>query len=554
MPQYIVMLLVLVLSPVAYLSCDSTPSSQEPITSRQETSRKDAGNGSAEKNSGQEQPESQASHEATPPEEAQIQPEAFREKEPEKVSEKEPEAPSYLRQLEAFFKSNGGRSSFTKHYVTALTTFFEVEALYDLNKYQEGKDKLATLWKTYPIGNSVWWRAGSNAKGTNVGNPVAYYGLRMLDDMIRFQLSAKAPSKSYDIVLTVVLVDCVKGVQPTTMKELEEGKGKNVTLRLQQGLKDNQYAVVKQSLKLFQQYIFAITKGYLNLKVEFLELATCATGRTTTKPYRLAGLQSTAELWPSIPKDVKKKTSWWWVLYPSLVPDQYPDFKTTEFITGGMGVGPNANSPCFIIDDQWLLRKPPHLGQGPYSDIERRIYLPQWLQHEFYHHLYRIYPSFELEKTGHQWFDRKTWPTDFVGQFEPDYYAESLAKRLQTSQAKPPLHVHLRYEEPPASLYQKVTESSLLGTYRREPKTNNWHEGVIEKNGTTLRWKNLAGVSWTLTLDASQGGLQTGPTNPYRNSPSGRLFQLSFARDSNGEYTTTLNGFFFNGEFYRRIP
>ncbi len=468
--------------------------------------------------------------------------------------EEQPEVPSHLGLLDNFFDSHGGRSAFSPHYVQALTTFFEVEYRYDQGQYKEGQDLLAKIWQQYPKGDAVWWRAGSSAKGTNVGNPVAYYGLRMLEEMLRFQLSTTKPAKSTELVLTVVLADCLQGTQATTMKELEEGKGKNVTLKLQSALRHNQYAVVKESLKLFRQYVLAITGGRLSLSVELVEISSCVTGKTTAKPLRTAGLHSVAELWPSIPAEVKRKTSWWWVIYPSLVPNQYPDFKTTEFITGGMGVGPNANSPCFIVDDQWLLRKPPHLGQGAYSSLERRVYLPQWLQHEFFHHLFRIYPSFGLEKTGHQWFDRKTWPSDFVGSFEPDYYAEALAKRLQTGQAKPPMHIHLRYEEPPVSLYKAITENDILGTYLREPKTNNWHQGTIERSGGSLRWKNLAGVSWTLTLEPNEGGLLTGPTCPYRNTPGGRIFKFALQRDKNGNYTPKLLGFYFNGELYRRLP
>ena len=36
----------------------------------------------------------------------------------------------------------------------------------------------------------------------------------------------------------------------------------------------------------------------------------------------------------------------------------------------------------------------------------------------------------KLEAGDHQWFDLSTWPDDFVGKWEPDYYAESIEKRL----------------------------------------------------------------------------------------------------------------------------
>ena len=36
-----------------------------------------------------------------------------------------------------------------------------------------------------------------------------------------------------------------------------------------------------------------------------------------------------------------------------------------------------------------------------------------------------MYSEFGLEKTGHQLFDRTTWPADFQGVLEPDYFAEA---------------------------------------------------------------------------------------------------------------------------------
>jgi len=458
------------------------------------------------------------------------------------------------KRLETFFAKYGGKSAFTRHYVDALTAFLTIEELYFAGKYQEAKKKLDAIWSKYPKGNRMWYQAKSSAYGTNVGNPVGYYGLRMLEEMLRFRLKAKVPSNPATAVMTIVLVDCVKGIQPTTKAELEAGKGKAVTLKLQQKLFEQQSLVITQSTRLFREYIFAMTDGKLKVKLELLPLKVCATGIVRTKPYRVIGLRSVGELWPHIPDAIKRKTSWWWVIYPSLVPEQYPDFTTTEFITGGMGIGPTQDSPCFIVDDKWLLRKPPHLGKGPYSELERRAYLPQWLQHEFFHHLFRIYPEFGLEKTSHQWFDRSTWPKDFQGSFEPDYYAEALQKRLQLSQAKPPMYIKLRYEAPPVSLYEKVQEKDFLGSYQRRPVTNNWHEGTIQKAQNGYLWRNKAGVSWGLTLNKKSGGLDTGPKCPYRNSPGGRIFQWSFARGADGNYQTAVTGFFFNGEIYHKVP
>ena len=68
----------------------------------------------------------------------------------------------------------------------------------------------------------------------------------------------------------------------------------------------------------------------------------------------------------------KSKTDWWWIVYPSHVPERYPDFAAPESVTGGMDVGADRASPAFVIDDLWLIRKPsPYLGKQPYSLEER---------------------------------------------------------------------------------------------------------------------------------------------------------------------------------------
>jgi len=278
-------------------------------------------------------------------------------------------------------------------------------------------------------------------------------------------------------------------------------------------------------------------------------------------PHRYAGLAEGAAsvIARDVPAEIRNTTDWWWLIYPSHVPEQYADFERTEFITGGMGAGPDHASPCFIIDDRWLTRKPPHIGFGAYTDIERRAYLPQWLQHEFMHHLFRIYPEFGLEDAGHQWFDRTTWPTDFEGRFEPDYLAEAMHKRLRTPQAQPPLHVVLRYAPPRPNVLAQVDLEDLVGGYRHRPVQNDWHIGAVavderDANGqpTVLRWTNQASVSWRLFPDLATSILRTGEENPYckTNPEGGRGFRLVLRRDAEGEYRPEPVGFQFQNGFY----
>jgi len=457
-----------------------------------------------------------------------------------------------------------GLDQFPPVYVRALEAFLTAEEFYRNGHYQGALEQLEALWGEYPPGSEDWARGPSQVAGINVGSPPCYYALRMLTDCVQWRLrpgSDQAPRGR--ATLTVVLVGHSQGIEPQSWEELEQGTGQAVEHVLHPGLSEDHSRIIHQSLWLFSEYVLAMTEGRLGLQTEVLHLPDlCVPVHAVSQPYRVAGLAGGAmdQVWAALPEPVRDSTDWWWVLYPSHVPEQHPDFERTEFITGGMGVGPDGASPCFIIDDRWLVRKPPHLGQGAYTEEERRAYLPQWLQHEFFHHLFRIYPEFNLEAQGHQWFDRGTWPKDFLGRFEADYFYEALHRRLQP-QGNPPLHVKLRYAPPPQELFRAISVESLYGAYRHQPVQNDWHRGAIQLDSEAdpdgkpiLRWTNQAGVSWRLFPDWENGVLRTGPENPYyeSNPTNGRVFRLILRRNAEGEYLPEVAGFQFQAEFYAR--
>jgi hypothetical protein len=316
-------------------------------------------------------------------------------------------------------------------------------------------------------------------------------------------------------------------------------------------LEQDGFLAVHKSLRLFREYALAMTEGRLAIETHLLplpavDLPVHAYQNGGTK---YAGLVDHMQVFDFVPQSELEATDWWWILYPSHTPEQHPDFHDAEFISGGMGAGPDSRSPYFISDDRWLVRKAPHLGRGEYTDIELSVYLPQWLQHEFFHFLFRTYPEFALEETPHQWFDRGTWPPDFVGRYEADYYHEALVKRLQ--QATPGLHAGLRFATADAP-WHELTIADLLGTYHHAPVQNPWHIGDIRFAGTQLEWRNTAPVRWNLYDDLPNGILATGPDCPYYGDPNGRQFHIVLERDALGDLTSEVRGFAFNGGLYER--
>ncbi len=445
-----------------------------------------------------------------------------------------------------------GLDNFPPQVVRALETFVSVSAAAEAGDHLGARSALDALWADYPLGDPSWGALPTQPFGLNMGSPTCYYALRMLDHMTNWRLvNPGAGPAPRSVRLTVVVVGQSHGIEPRNVAELVAGGGVPVTHELDPRVLANGRAAIHESLALFKEYVYVMTEGRLGVVTNVLELpdVDLAVQATVSGGRWIASLLEPADVWPHVDADELAATDWWWLVYPSHVPEQYPAFTTAEFITGGMGLGPDLQSPLFLIDDRWLVRKPPHLGAGPYTALERKAYLPQWLQHEFFHHLYRIYPEFGLEVTSHQWFDPSTWPSDFVGRYEPDYYHESLVRRLRFG--SPPLHVKLRYATADAP-WDQLTPADVMGTYRRLPFLNGWHIGDVRSVGGNYEWLNTAGVSWSLADDIANGVLHTGPDCPYFDLPSGKRFQLVLERDAIGDLTTDLAGFAFLGEMYRR--
>jgi hypothetical protein len=153
------------------------------------------------------------------------------------------------------------------------------------------------------------------------------------------------------------------------------------------------------------------------------------------------------------------------------------------------------------------------------------------MQHEFFHDFFQLYPQFKLEQRGHQWFDRSSWPADFEGINEADYFAEAMRRRI-LPQGNPPLWVKLRYAMPLETL-SKLAPADFLGAYRREPSTNGWHIGAISQDAA-LCWINEADKFWLLFPSAGKRSLLTSPENPYFQTPAGRDFRISLRQDADG--------------------
>lgn len=70
----------------------------------------------------------------------------------------------------------------------------------------------------------------------------------------------------------------------------------------------------------------------------------------------------------------------------------------------------------------------------------------------------------------------------------------------------------------PSTRLVNATAADLLGTYKRLPVENGYHEGKLVQTVGGLAWQNGMGQSWTLKEDLANGRLLTDTSSPYHGS------------------------------------
>lgn len=432
--------------------------------------------------------------------------------------------------LNSYYEEYGRRNTFPPNQVLALEALVLAQDDIESGDLESAKKRIDDVFSKMPISDPIWLNNSSNShcEGCiiNIGSPVAYYGLRMLDQII----TLGNPKDSGTLNMTAVIASCAEVSRPTLPNLTPE----IVNLNIAPKILENDSYILHVSTALFRNWVQAITGGLkVNLNVYTLE--ECTTVNYTDDGNTIVSYPDAQSMIDAVPNDLANETDFWWVIAPSGVPNNSLSYNR-HFITGGMGVH-GVGLPLFLSDDAWFTRKPEHLGKGLYHEVELRAYQPQWFQHEFMHHLYRTWSEFGLEETGHQWFNRSTWPSDFQGAWEPDYYAESITKRLLDATIS--LAEGLKADQ---SVNIEITNPSILiGKYQREPVQNEWHEVEIIMNDGVLYWVNAAQVSWSLKI--IDGELWTGVDCPY-----GEI-KLPVSIESN----EVVKAVYFQGEAYKRI-
>ncbi len=436
------------------------------------------------------------------------------------------------QQLIDFYDLSGGPENFPASYKNTIETVLAIQDDIVMGDYSSAKVKVDGLIEQQPLSSGVWYN-GVNLFELNVGYPIGYYAFRMLDQIVN---SGELKTRG-EFNFTALVAVCASVRRPT----LPDIEAEVVDLTIDPALLADNYRIMYQSTDIFRRWFKAITGGY-ELNMTVVEMSGCATVDYTVRSYAYVSYPDSNAMISSMPSELVNNTDLWWVVAPSGVPGDGSGFDR-DFITGGMGLYGLTRAPVILSDDAWFTRKPSHLGNGSYSEVERRIYQPQWFQHEYMHHLFRTWPELGLEEEGHQWFDRSTWPSDFVGNIEPDYYAEAIKKRF--FDVTPTLAEGLKII-PTGNLrvvnFNKVSLDIINGDYQRMPVENGFHEITVSSvDATSSLWLNAANFSWQ--LNNIDGELFTAPESAYGQRP----VQVLINDDGIVEQLV------FYGESYKRI-
>lgn len=375
-------------------------------------------------------------------------------------------------------------------HVEAVQTFAVARALYREGLFEECQNELNSFWKRNPRGDRAWEKI--RGPGFNLvypGTPL-YMALILLTDSTAWRIKEKTlakPVQAMDWNFVALLVGKSSGFMPANDDEAKEGKGTPVSAEIDPLLLANDHRLLHDFVWLTREYYRAVTEGKINLRFSVVHLAdleftVCAIGGPGGRSGNLYKLKA------AIPPDIAKAADWYWLIWPEIEPPPGSKYYLSSYdkgmtISSGTAAVPHTQNTLVYCDDHFVTREPHSADdRGPRKSkdlrsLDRDISVPYWLQHEFNHDHFGRNKHLELEVTSNAWFKRDTWPKDFVGRFEPDYYHEAMFKRLQT-QAKPSLAGYFIRRTDFPELLAALKPADVVGRYAREVE-GGWGSGEI---------------------------------------------------------------------------
>ncbi len=328
-------------------------------------------------------------------------------------------------QLNEFYAAKGGTITARHKEVIEAQLFAEDEIM--AGDIVAARARIDAIYDKYPISNPAAWQGLGDPPNVWAGanNPVAYGGLRMLDEVTRVALSSP-PATSTPLRMTIIMPKCSTGLQPAN-KEMTATKP--LYGQFSQRQLENNYEVQRRWFKNFQLYVWAITGGQRHLELEFFRWDECI-----EIGFDAPNLALSNKFWGSdmarVPREVHDRSDMYTFIYP--VPTDY-----VEGLRFLGGQGSFEGKMLMMGPDTYLPKNPTIKGN---SDVEHRLGGSYVVQHEFMHYFFlKLWPEFNLEPSDHAWFNPANWPADFDGvrSWEADYYANALHRRFLGSSNPP---------------------------------------------------------------------------------------------------------------------
>ncbi|MEL6848484.1 MAG: hypothetical protein AAFP92_08200, partial [Bacteroidota bacterium] len=475
---------------------------------------------------------------------------------------------SQLTTFETTYPAAAAKADF----MDVVRKFLQAEDEVIAGDYTAAKTTLDAVWAQYPKGDLTWGNLASGLNGVWVGNPVAYNGLRALDDVVSYHTNNTPCPNPQKMKVKVVLVGKSSGKLPTTLTQLTGGTGAQTTKNIDPRLRANNDKLIHELLHVFNKFIYAASKGMVQVEVEVIELpnftypvnvrqhtTTRANGTTKTDHIAYGGPTPTLDdnypdIWAALAAekgaDFHQKADMWWIMYPSFVPGigEQPtgaagNLDNVSWFTGGQTTS-SEGAPIIWCDDLFFIEKQLHLGGGTLTDVERRCYAAMWFQHEFFHHLFKAFPTFtnlretnasipatpdNLEGESHIWQevnhttrDPLHWPSDFVGRYEADYFHEAMTKRMGLVTEGPLANrLIIRRDAVPANILNQIEFEDIVGEYEAlvaDPTADDYWTPELVRGPDYFEWvvRPSSGPNplfYRMQYEEAEGILTPGPGN-----------------------------------------
>src|SRR6185437_8259458 len=171
-----------------------------------------------------------------------------------------------------------GLGNFSPLYRQSVDALFTAYPAYQRGEYLAASKVLDAFWKLHPAGGKEWESAidegerAARSVGLEYGDPPCYSALRMLTECVAWRLKAVSPRKSASpLHFTVILIGHSHGIQPTTLRELQEGRGPLVRNTLDPRFQTPN-SIIDDCFGLLFEYIRAVTDGRLRVETRILQL------------------------------------------------------------------------------------------------------------------------------------------------------------------------------------------------------------------------------------------------------------------------------------------